>query len=241
MTYRDLFFATFGDKPTAGLVWKEIETAHTEPHRGYHVLEHLNDLAAHYSALLRKFPDMPEYIKRIWVATIGMHDGVYQIGVPAGENEAASALLGQAWFTGLMPDEEVAEAAEWTLATAEHKPQPNAPYLNLFLLSDMAILAAPPERYTTYAMQLVKEYTGVNAGDIATNNVPPEKLEAVLAYLKGRRAWLTKQNPEATDAMFREWPLFHHRPYTNMNWELFFYLPILDRAMGLAPPLAEKA
>lgn len=236
MTYRELFFTTFGETPRTSHIWQAIHKAYTEPHRVFHILQHLNEHAAVALKLFAKYPHIfTPNVRRKYVATIGGHDIVYAIGQPHGWNENSSVHATDTLFAPIMDEAELVEVEELILATTNHKPGPELTWQNLFLLADLSVLASSADRYFQYAHQILQEYTGVEYDDIVRGNVPPDKREGVIAYLKGRRAWLNKQSPEATEALFKNWPFAEGRPFSHMSWELVSFLPGLERAMGLDP------
>jgi predicted metal-dependent HD superfamily phosphohydrolase len=147
-----------------------VVSAYTEPHRAYHTLQHLEELAGHWRAV----DDGPGWRDRrsSWLALL-FHDAVYAVGTAHGANEAASAAL----LDALVAD--TAEARRLILLTAAHGDALDGLDADAahFLDADMAILGADPARFAEYEAQVRAEYTPLVGAD---------------AYTSGRRAFLEK-------------------------------------------------
>lgn len=108
------------------LIWKEIEKAYTESHRGYHVLAHLGHMFALYDTIRHKLKHPEIVALAIW-----FHDFVYNTDEAYGENEQASVRamvelfykhLGRSVSSMKERDLPVlACAGEFILATKGHK------------------------------------------------------------------------------------------------------------------------
>lgn len=140
----------------APAVLEELVLAYRQPHRHYHTLDHVAELLH----LLHEHGDGSS-ADVISVAII-FHDAVYN---PARhDNEVASAALAAQRLTELWAETQLVEKiVGYILATQHTSAEPDAQDrdLCLFLDLDLAILAAPPERYRAYAGAIRREYAAV--------------------------------------------------------------------------------
>ncbi|MGN0064071.1 MAG: hypothetical protein ACI379_07490 [Nocardioides sp.] len=126
--------------------------------RGYHdllhlaeVLDRLDELAAHETFDVR---------------TVGLaawfHDGVYD-GEPGAEDRSA------VWAERALEDTDLGpEVARLVRLTEHHRPTPGDTSGAALCDADLAILAAPPERYATYAAGVRQEYARYDDATFAT-------------------------------------------------------------------------
>jgi dephospho-CoA kinase len=123
---RDRFIRDKGDFTGYQLIWKEIEKAYTQEHRGYHVLAHLGNMFALYDRIRHKLKHPQIVEMAIW-----FHDFVYNTDQLYAENERASVQamvelfykhLGRSISSMKERDLPVlACAGEFILATKGHK------------------------------------------------------------------------------------------------------------------------
>ncbi len=118
--------------------------------RGYHDVTHLSEVVAHLTAL--GAGDDPELLLAAWY-----HDAVYDA---APEPEERSARLAESQLAGTGAD--VAEVARLVRLTAHHRPAPEDRRGALLVDADLAILAAPPERYAAYVAGVRQEYADLS-------------------------------------------------------------------------------
>lgn len=156
----------------------------SEPHRGYHDVEHLAEV-------LQRLEDLgcgdPLVRLAAW-----FHDAVYD-GVP-GQDERASARLAREELAALgTPPEAVTRVADLVLVTATHAPPAGDGGAAALCDADLAVLAADPPRYRRYVAGVRAEYAQVDDEDFAAGRA------AVLARLLDRPALFS------TDAGRRRW------------------------------------
>jgi len=126
-----------------------------EPHRRYHDQRHLREVLAALDTLTT--PEAPPVTARL---AAWFHDAVHD--GRAGADEEASAVLAEQVLTGLgVPSGPVAEVARLVRLTAAHDPATGDPTGALLVDADLAILAAPTERYRDYVAAIRAEYAHV--------------------------------------------------------------------------------
>lgn len=110
--------------------------------RGYHDVLHLTEV-------LERITELGEAGNDDVVLAAWFHDAVYD---DAGENEERSARLAEQEL------EDAAEVARLVRLTKEHRPEPGDHNGEVLCDADLAILAAPRERYDDYAAGVRAEY-----------------------------------------------------------------------------------
>ena len=125
----------------------------SEPQRHYHTVDHLASVLEIIDEQRR--PGGRRRTRSGWPRWF--HDAVYD---PLRmDNEEASALLAEAVLPGLgVPHGQVAEVARLVRLTASHDPLPGDRNGGLLIDADLAILAAPPDRYRAYVAAVRREY-----------------------------------------------------------------------------------
>lgn len=132
---------------------EDLLAAYAEPTRGYHdrlhlheVLDRLEELAAHDAAHALS----PAVVLAAW-----FHDSVYD-----GERDAEerSAAWAEDALTGLIDDDTVAEVVRLVRMTETHQPADDDERGCALSDADLAILAAPRERYDAYVAAVRREY-----------------------------------------------------------------------------------
>lgn len=131
----------------------ELLTRWREPHRKYHTVDHL-------VGVLRGIDDLAavgaEFDRAPVELAAWFHDAVYVIGAP--DNEERSALLAEEMLAG---NAAAAETARLVRVTTDHDVAENDPNAAALVDADLAILAAPPQRYREYAAAVRAEYAQV--------------------------------------------------------------------------------
>ncbi|MFZ0158561.1 MAG: hypothetical protein WAL50_05975, partial [Kineosporiaceae bacterium] len=123
-----------------------------EPHRRYHDLRHLTAVLHGLDRLTH--PESPPATVRL---AAWFHDAVYR-GRP-GIDEEASAVLAEQVLAGLLAPARVPpEVARLVRVTGDHVVADGDVDGGLLVDADLAILAAPPERYLEYARAVRAEY-----------------------------------------------------------------------------------
>ncbi len=140
--------------PLAGghAVRDSLVAAYADPSRGYHDTRHLAEVLAR----LDELADNGTAFDRVAVGLAAwFHDAVYD-----GERDAEerSAAWAEDALVDLAEPAVVAETARLVRLTETHRP--DAHDANGCTLSDgdLAILAAPPDRYTDYVVNVRREY-----------------------------------------------------------------------------------
>jgi predicted metal-dependent HD superfamily phosphohydrolase len=140
--------ATLSPFPLSAELKRALVDAYATPPRAYHTLEHILDVARHFSGLSWQQPN------DVFGAVL-FHDAVYEVGRP--DNEARSAALaaqhGQSARTQALIE---LTARHGKLTRAELDDEAAQ-----FLDCDMAILAAEPRAFDRYEQQIAQEYVPV--------------------------------------------------------------------------------
>jgi predicted metal-dependent HD superfamily phosphohydrolase len=138
-------------------------SAYDDPSRGYHDRQHLAEVVGNLDLLRGELP-RPEIEAMQWppphlhavLLAAWFHDAVYD---GEGDLEERSAVLAEQELpaAGCAP-ELVGEVARLVRLTATHRPEPGDARGAALCDADLAILAAPPERYAAYVRGVRHEY-----------------------------------------------------------------------------------
>ena len=167
---------------------EQLVAAYASPQRGYHDLRHLvevltrlDELGEH-GGVVRHLP----VVLAAW-----FHDAVYD-----GERDAEerSAAWAEDALAGLVEPDVVEEVARLVRLTETHRPEPDDVSGCLLSDADLAILAAPRERYDEYVASVRSEFAHL---DDAT-------------FAEGRALVLLG---------LAEKPSLFHTPYAREHWE----------------------
>src|SRR5690349_18119750 len=142
-----------GSDATKAAALDEIIAAHSQPHRRYHGVGHLEAL----------FTLLDEHAKSV-AEPLPLHFGVWWHDVvyepQASDNEARSAALARVRLTELGAASDLIERVDMLiLATRNHWEAPAMGDGDYFLDADIAILGAPPSLYDRYADDVRFEYS----------------------------------------------------------------------------------
>lgn len=135
--------------------WEALETSYGEPHRAYHNLEHVVEVARGFSYEEWSNPN------EVFIAVL-FHDVVYK--PLRKDNEAASAERARSFLAARAPELDQEMVSDLIVLTARHSSLSPADVTReqaLFLDCDMAILGAPLSRYRDYAAGVAREYAVV--------------------------------------------------------------------------------
>ncbi|GLY84662.1 HD domain-containing protein [Actinoallomurus iriomotensis] len=151
----------------------ELLRRYAEPHRRYHTTEHLAEVLDHVDELAGEAADADTVRLAAW-----FHDAVYD--PMRGDNEERSAVLAERMLADTdLPAATVAEVARLVRLTATHDPAEDDRDGAVLCDADLAVLAAPPDRYAAYAAAVREEYAAVP--DEAFRAGRAEILRALLA------------------------------------------------------------
>ena len=138
--------------PGAEAVRDELTAAYTDPSRGYHDIRHLAEVLDRLDELADRGTayDATPVLLAAW-----FHDGVYD-----GERDAEerSAAWAEAALAPAAPAPVVAEVARLVRLTETHQPDDTDANGCALSDADLAILAAPRERYEDYVAAVRREY-----------------------------------------------------------------------------------
>ena len=142
----------------AAAVCDELLSAYADPARGYHDTRHLTEVLDR----LDELAEAGARFDRIAVALAAwFHDAVYD-GRPDAEERSA------AWAETALARHEpelVGEVARLVRLTETHRPAPEDRNGCALSDADLAILAAPPDRYAAYVADVRREYAHVSDDD----------------------------------------------------------------------------
>jgi predicted metal-dependent HD superfamily phosphohydrolase len=136
---------------------EELEAAYGDSRRGYHDLLHLSEVLERVAELMpADDPDREAVLLAAW-----FHDAVYD---GQGDDEERSARLATEFLgTGPLSD----EVARLVRLTATHRAADGDHAGQVLCDADLSILAAEPERYTSYTAGVRREYAQVTDADFA--------------------------------------------------------------------------
>lgn len=140
--------------------------------RGYHDVQHLAEVLA-------RIDELGEGDDRELSLAAWFHDAVYD---SLGDHEERSARLAEAALTQPepVPGVDAAEVARLVRLTATHAPQPGDARGAVLCDADLAILAAPRERYDEYVAGVRRDYQWLPEAEFRAGRL------AVLEQLLGR-------------------------------------------------------
>lgn len=189
--FRSFATAHGADTLTAERWWRDLSARYAEPHRHYHTLEHISEMAG-------LLPHASETVR----AAVWFHDAVYG----GGSNEHRSAVLAREALTELSwPGDAIGEVERMIVATIDHDASRLPPEHHPFLDADLAILGSPIARYAQYVEQVRQEYAHI-----------PEAI-----FRSGRaailRKYLARPRIYVTAEFFAR---FEPRARINIAWEL---------------------
>lgn len=130
----------------------QLVEAWAEPGRRYHDQRHLAEVL---DRLVELGCDDVTVLLAAW-----FHDAVHE---GARDDEERSA----AWAESALPDDVAAEVGRLVRMTARHRPTADDLRGQLLSDADLAILAAPPDRYADYVRDVRQEYAAVPDDDFA--------------------------------------------------------------------------
>ncbi len=182
----------------------DLLARYAEPHRRYHNSAHLADVLRHVDELASHAPQ-PDVVR----VAAWFHDAIYE--PRRADNEARSADLAETALRALQVDDAViAEVVRLVHLTASHVAEAGDGDAAVLCDADLAVLAAPDDRYAAYVDAVRAEYSHVDDRNFAIGRA------AIL------RSFLTRQRLFLTATAWREWEAPARR---NMSTELSRYHP----------------
>ena len=143
--------AAYTQSPRADEVGRALLASWGEPHRRYHNTAHLRDVLSHADELADHAADPAAVKLAAWY-----HDAIYA-GQP--DDEENSARRSEAELAALgLPTELITEVARLVRLTATHDPPHGDRNGEALSDADLAILAAPADRYVAYTAAVRGEY-----------------------------------------------------------------------------------
>lgn len=131
--------------------WKEIVACHSEKHRSYHNLTHLEQLAGFITPVADRLENFD-----VVLFSLFYHDSIYN--PKRSDNEEKSAELAQMRMTELGIDQtDIERCMTMILATKSHHLNACSD-INYFTDADLAILGQPLPEYLIYTKQIRQEY-----------------------------------------------------------------------------------
>jgi predicted metal-dependent HD superfamily phosphohydrolase len=137
---------------------RELLARYGEPHRRYHDALHLSEVLAALRALCAGSAVPTTVLQAAY-----WHDAVYE--PVRSDNERRSADLAATTLLRLrVPPAQVDEVVRLVALTATHDPAPDDGHGALLCDADLAVLAAPADRYRAYAAGVRQEYAHLDDG-----------------------------------------------------------------------------
>jgi predicted metal-dependent HD superfamily phosphohydrolase len=130
--------------------------AYGDPRRGYHDLRHLAEVLDRLDELAAAGEPFDPLTTRL---AAWFHDAVYE-GTP-GDEELSAAWARRALVGLGLPAARVEQVARLVIVTADHRPRPEDADGCALCDADLAVLAAPEERYADYVAGVRREYAHV--------------------------------------------------------------------------------
>lgn len=135
-------------------LFEALRTHYGEPHRHYHTAAHLAECLAHFDSARALAAKPAEVELALW-----FHDAIYRPRRADNETKSAEWARTSVLARGL-PEAMSERVAALVLAT-QHAAKPADADAQLLVDIDLAILGAPPERFSEYEQQIRKEYAWV--------------------------------------------------------------------------------
>jgi predicted metal-dependent HD superfamily phosphohydrolase len=140
-----------GGSAAAAELGAELVGRWAEPHRRYHMLEHLAACLDAVDVLATEAEDQTAVRLAVW-----FHDAVYTR--QPGDEEASAALAEDRLPAIGVPADRVAEVARLVRLTTTHQPSPDDRNGAVLCDADLSVLGGTPESYAAYASHVREEY-----------------------------------------------------------------------------------
>lgn len=136
-------------------LWRQLETAYTEPNRYYHNLHHLEVMLHELLPVQNEISDWETLF-----FSLCYHDAVYDVAqhIVQNDNEERSAAFAEKQLlTTRYPQEKIERCKKQILSTKTHL-KASHPDTNFLVDADLCILGQPWEDYLAYRTHVRKEY-----------------------------------------------------------------------------------
>lgn len=175
--------------PRSAEIGAALLAAWSQPHRRYHTIAHLRDVLGHVDELAAHALDPDAVRLAAWY-----HDAVYR-GAPDDEERSAQRAENDLTAMQLAPDL-VGEVIRLVRLTATHNPTSGDRNGETLCDADLAILAAPADRYAAYRAAVRAEYAHMPQQTFAAGRatILAALLDAPAVYRTphARRHWETQ-------------------------------------------------
>jgi predicted metal-dependent HD superfamily phosphohydrolase len=157
---RQQWLADTGRSMAAESALDELLGRYSEPHRRYHGVVHVRRVVDDVTALLRVVPTHDPAAVRL---AAWYHDGIYDPGSPANEQQSADLARRALGDLGV-GSARIDETMRLILLTAAHEPVDvtSDPGGAVLLDADLAVLGADPAAYAAYAQGVRVEYRHID-------------------------------------------------------------------------------
>jgi predicted metal-dependent HD superfamily phosphohydrolase len=175
--------------PRSAEIGAALLAAWSQPHRRYHAIAHLRDVLRHVDELAPHALDPDAVALAAWY-----HDAVYR-GAPNDEESSAQRAEKDLTALRLAPDL-IGEVTRLVRLTATHNPKSGDLNGETLCDADLAILAAPADRYAAYSAAVRAEYAHVPQQTFAAGRatILQALLDAPAVYRTphARQSWETQ-------------------------------------------------
>jgi predicted metal-dependent HD superfamily phosphohydrolase len=160
--WRELLESYHIEPQIGALIFQDILTAYSEPHRHYHNLNHLNHMFQEldtYEADSREI-DSASRVTNEMLWAVWYHDIVYKPG--ASSNEKKSAIKAKESMLQLnIQQSSIDKVVALIMATKNHQTNTGDISTQVFLDADMAILGSDEDYYLKYRDSVRREHANI--------------------------------------------------------------------------------
>ena len=144
-----------GAQGNANVVYNDLVTRYSEPHRAYHTLEHIGHCLDELEQVrhLATNPDAVELA--LWY-----HDAIYD--TKAKDSEERSAMLAEEMVRSASLPDDLGQLVANLITTTKHTVAPTDPDVQLLVDIDLSILGQSEDKFDEYEGQVRKEYEWVS-------------------------------------------------------------------------------
>ena len=143
-----------GAQGDASMVYNDLVTRYSEPHRAYHTLEHIGHCLDEFEQV-RHFATNPDAVELgLWY-----HDAIYD--TKAKDSEERSAALAVEVVRSASLSDNLGQSVANLITATKHTSVPTDPDVQLFVDVDLSILGQSGDKFDEYERQVRKEYEWV--------------------------------------------------------------------------------